>query len=322
MPGVVVLSDIEAGIDAAPCARVLRELAPRSIHLDFGRSELGRAVLAVSLIDAVKTRFPTARISLEARPVVARILAAHIELHPKADVDLVLDLRPAIRRRASFSEGSPAILEVPSAPYPARVQHSAQHWIDGARASGFEPSASPPRLRIPREPGRALLQRVAPRSPVVVLASRPRAYDRAKLAEAGRELAGRIGARVFSVGRGLPAVPRLPSADPVECASAMFFSSVVIGDAGGWCDVAALVGAPTVGILGRASPTRGGPLSDVGMALFASCRSPRVHRVSRSRDRCLECLGARQVADAAEEIAARRWPWDWAARLGFWKGNS
>jgi hypothetical protein len=322
MAGVVVLSDVEAGFDGAELACRLDALAPRAIRLDFGASELGRAILAVTVVDAVKARFPGALFSLRARPVVERLLAAHLPLERELEPDLVVDLRPAIRRRARFLEGHPPILQIPSVPYPARQQHAAEHWIDAARASGFAPKPDAPRLRVPREPGRALVSRVAPKRPVVVLASRPRAYERSKLAEAGREVASRIGGLVFSVGSRLPHVAPLPSRDPVVCASALFFASVVIGDAGGWCDVAAAVGAPSVGILGRMSPLRRGPVSDVGMALSARCRSPEAHLPSRARDqRCLECLDVRAVVGAAEEIAARRWPWDWAARLGLWKGE-
>lgn len=329
MAGVIVLSEIEATIDGVELGAMLGRLAPSSVCIDLGDSDIGRATLALVAIDAIRSRFAHASFSVHARGSANRLIRAHLansgaRVAQLAEPKLVVDLRPSIRRSARWIDGSPPRLEVSAAPYPARRQHAVRHFGDGIRAAGFAPSSASPRLAISRtmeESARALLSRIAPRQPVIVLAPRARGYP--KLGEAGQELARRIGARVFTVGAPIDGISRLPENDVMVRASALALSSVVIADSGGWCDVAAAAGAPTVGIFGRASPVRRGPVCKLSLALSAECRNPNAHHPSRARQlRCLSCLGAPTLVEAAEEIAARRWPWDWAARTGLWSRQS
>jgi hypothetical protein len=56
MDGVVVLRDIEAHADGMSFRSELAALAPRLVLLDFGRSSIGRAVLALPALDLRPTR--------------------------------------------------------------------------------------------------------------------------------------------------------------------------------------------------------------------------------------------------------------------------
>lgn len=331
MPGVVVLSEIEATIDGADLARKLGRLSPASICIDLGESDIGRATLALVAIDAVRARFQNASFSVEARALAQHLICTHLansgaRVTENTRPELVVDLRPAIRRSSRWLDGVLPRLEVCAVPYPARHQHGARHWSDAIRAAGFVPQSESPRLALSpesRKAARAVLSRIAPRKPVVILASRKRGYARRDLASAGQALARRIGAVVFTIGAPLPRIPRLPVNDIAVCASTLALASVVIADAGGWCDVAAAADAPTLGIFGRASPLRRGPLCKLSLALSAECRNPSEHHASRAHElRCLKCLRVDTLVDAAEEIAARRWPWDWAARVGFRDGRA
>ena len=107
---------------------------------------------------------------------------------------------------------------------------------------------------------------------------------------------------------------------PLVLAAAARLASVVVGDAGGYCDIAAASAAAVVALHGRTSSARYGPTSRLSASVLARCKLPEEHHASPSRElRCLRCLGVRPVLETTEELAARRWPWD---RLARWIGEA
>ncbi|MEZ4224280.1 MAG: hypothetical protein R3B13_25245 [Polyangiaceae bacterium] len=329
MPGVIVLSDLEPKIDGAALAAKLAGIHPRVVQLDFGVSRLGRAVQALPAVDAVLRRFASSRFSLLGRPSVAALLGGHLRSRGHglgaSPPELTVDFRPGVRRASRWIDGAPSRLEICATPYPHRVQHASAHWTDAALAAGFELKDACPQLSFRSATLRRVRvdwSRVARGKPVIVLAPRNRGYGAARLLEVGTAVADRIGGRAFCVGRNVGGLPRVPARGSYEQAAALRFASVVIADAGSWCDVAVAAGAPVVSLHGRSCPVRHGPPPEVGTALSCSCHSPVQHGTRRSRGhRCLRCLPPSSVTNAAEELAARRWPWDWAARVGLWGGG-
>lgn len=321
--GVTVLRDMEALTQGQSFRRRVDHLAPSTLVFDFGASKVGRAVLAVGVVDAVTTRFPHASVRVLGRRFARRLVAAHVggeRVCCSREIgSLIIDLRPAVRRCSAWIDGSPPRLCIASAPFPGRGQHAIVHWLDGARAAGFDPGPTPPRLRLPTwavAAARALLSRVARSASVVLLAPRRNGWSRASLREVGARIQNRIGARVFSLAP-LEGVDPLGTRDPVIAAACCRLAAVTIGDAGGWCDVAAATGAAVVAIHGRSCPWKHGPASHLGAAVFAICKSPQSHAPSPARgNRCLLCLDVEPVVETAEKVASMRWPWDRAERWG------
>jgi hypothetical protein len=223
-------------------------------------------------------------------------------------------MTPSVRAVPRWIEGDPPRVRVSSCPFPERVQHASEHWIDGALAAGFEPVRGRPTLRLlPHhwKEGSRLLRELAGLSPVVILVPRSGGWSSERFRRVAATLQERMGLQPLEL-----EVLCRHGRDSGVVAACLGLAAVVVGDAGGWSDVAAALGTAVVTVHGRSSPELHGPSSDLGAALFATCKRPDRHFPSSARDnRCLRCLRPRPVADMAEEVAARRWPWDWVSRV-------
>lgn len=326
MARIIVLEDIEATADGMDLRSRLSALVPTSVQLDFGRSQPDRAMLALRLVDAVVSRFVGARFAVTGRRAVRRLLSGHLHATgarlSSAAPSLVVDVAPGVRQRSEWIEGAPPVLRVASVPYPGRRQHAAEHWLDSARAAGLLPERGSPCLRIPKASIRAahgLLRDLAPSTPVVILAPRSNGWSAESYVRLAQQLEARMGARVLTL-RPLDGIRRLEHDDPLVLAAAARLASVVVGDAGGYCDIAAVSAAAVVALHGRTSSARYGPTSRLSASVLARCKLPEEHHASASRElRCLRCLEVRPVLETTEELAARRWPWD---RLARWIGEA
>jgi hypothetical protein len=300
-----LLDDLEATTDGAPLARILDRLNPAGITVDLGSSSLARAVHALPVIDAALRRFPRASVCVEADSPARELLEEHVGERLGDSGELVIDLRPGLRRSARFE---PPRLFVPAAPYPWRSQHAFAHFADGAAVAGLCPDWTRPRLALTdstRRSARRLVRELfGLRRPLVTILPGPSRFDFGGVLQA---LSERLGARELL----LP-----PEVSPAVRAAGLGFAAVAVGEPRGWSDVAAAAGSPIVTLHGRDCPVRFGPASERGVALFARCRLPEQHRAPRSRDlRCLDCLAEERVVDAAERLAAERWPMDRLSRI-------
>lgn len=314
MASVEILRDLEARSDGLALSRRLDTLAPRSVRIDLGASSVGRAMLALPVIDAVRRRFPDARLELSGRARVCALIGEHLgrRLERAAGApDLIVDVCPAARRAASFDEAARR-LKVPACPYPWRSQHASAHFADGATCSGLGAADVAPELRLSSATRRAGVRWVKAEfglgRPLVVVLWRARGWGRARLFGVARELADRM--------RGVVIDARERRAPITVRAAVLGLSAVCVGDSGGLAHLAAATGAPVVTVHGRACPLRHGPATPAGVAVFASCREPVAHRASEARGaRCLECLKSDCVLEVAERLAAEHWPRDWLRKV-------
>jgi ADP-heptose:LPS heptosyltransferase len=328
---VTVLEDVAFRVDGL---RVL-ERASRSrddVVLDLSACSLAEGLWALPALDAIAAQLPAARLAVLAGDGLAELLVAHLRsqrcqvvrvgtgARTSTPFRIELSPRPTTRPRLSRTGDH---LRVPSRPFPKRVQHAWGHWVDGARACGFDARAARPRLLLEdRDAARAarrwLRERFGRRGRTLIALlpspspARPdRSWDKGRFARVGRDLATRLDASLLCHGSDLPGAIALDDLDIVTTAHVLAFVAVAIGDADGVVHLAAAAGAPAVSLHGDASVDECGAASELGAAVSADrCRCP------SPRAGCLACIAPERVADVAERLAGRRWPWDRLAQVG------
>jgi hypothetical protein len=325
-----VVLGAEARVAGLPLAADLHAFAPDLVELDLGGAALCDAVWWLPVVDAACVAFPRATFRVRARDGVKELLAAH---RPIANVrrrlraiarsprrTLAIELSPRSTTAELRGEGDRRSLVVPFMPFPHRAQHVSAHAVDGAQMAGLPATFAPPRLRLTQlvaRRGRALAREALGKraGPFVVLTPVPGGYSRASYARVAATLMDRIGARVFTVGDvAVDGAPQLPHTDPATLAGALSVAAVCIGDDWDLSHLAAASGAPTVIVHGPTSPTRTGPLARHGASAFTTRGTCDACRKAPGR-KCLECLDPVRVADVAEELSAKRWPFDRMLRL-------
>jgi ADP-heptose:LPS heptosyltransferase len=332
---VTVLEDVAFRVDGL---RFL-EHAPRScddVVLDLSRCSLAQGIWALPALDAIAAQMPAARLAVLANDDLAHLLVAHLRsLRPllsQAQSVVRMEAGRAVPPRALSIELSPHPttrprlsperdrLRVPSRPFPKRIQHAWGHWVDGARACGFDARAARPKLRLDdrdaRRSARSWLRERFGRRGRTLIALLPSANDDAswgidRFAQAGRELATRLDASLLCRGAQVPGATALDDLDIVTAAHVLSLVAVAIGDVDGLVHVAAAVGAAAVSLHGDASAEEHGAASELGAAVSTDrCRC------TIPRPGCVACIAPARVIDVAEQLAGQRWPWDRLAQLG------
>lgn len=336
---VTVLEDVAFRVDGL---RFL-EHAPRScddVVLDLSDCSLAQGIWALPALDAIAAHLPAARLAVLAGDDLAQLLVVHLRARrhhvvrmepgaaaPPRSLTIELSQRPTTRARLSKDRER---MHVPSRPFPKRRQHAWGHWVDGARACGFDARASRPQLLLgdrstaaAREARRWLRERFGRRGRTLIAllpsangglagdATRDATWGGERFAEAGRELETRLDASLLCRGAAVPGATSFDELDIVTAAHVLAFVAVAIGDADGLVHLAAAVGAAAVSLHGATSADDQGAASALGAAISADrcrCEIP--------RSGCIECIAPAAVIDVAEQLAGRRWPWDRLAQLG------
>ena len=328
---VTVLEDVAFRVDGLR----FREQAPRSrdnVLLDLSECSLAQGIWALPALDAIAAQLPAARLAVLADDDLAHLLVVHLRsqrhqvtrLEPGSSAprrSLSIELSPRLTTRARLSRERDRI-RVPSRPFPKREQHAWGHWVDGARACGFDARAARPKLRLgdrssgPARAARSWLREHFGRRGRTLIALLPSESGNAswgieRFAQIGRELEARLDASLLCRGAQVPGAASLDELDIVTAAHVLAFVAVAIGDADGLVHLAAAVGAAAVSLHGEGSPEEHGAASELGAAIAADrCRC------TISRPGCLACIAPARVVDVAEQLAGRRWPWDRLAQLG------
>lgn len=352
---VTVLEDVAFRVDGL---RFL-EHAPRScedVVLDLSDCSLAQGIWALPALDAIAAHLPAARLAVLAVDDLAQLLVVHlrarrhhvVRMEPGAAApprSLTIELSPRPTTRARLSKDRER-MHVPSRPFPKRRQHAWGHWVDGARACGFDARASRPQLLLgdrstaaAREARRWLRERFGRRGRTLIAllpsanggpagdatrdarryatrdakrdATRDATWGSERFAEAGRELETRLDASLLCRGAAVPGATSFDELDIVTAAHVLTFVAVAIGDADSLVHLAAAVGAAAVSLHGATSADDQGAASALGAAISADrcrCEIP--------RSGCIECIAPAAVIDVAERLAGRRWPWDRLAQLG------
>jgi len=332
---VTVLEDVAFRVDGL---RFLEHVPPSrgDVVLDLSACSIAEGMWALPAIDAIAAQMRAARLGVLAGDDLAPLLVAHLRSQRHQVVRLVaargaaggasrdallIELSPRVtmRPRLTREPERGARLRVPSRPFPKRPQHAWGHWVDGARACGFDARAARPRLLLrDREAARSarlwLRERFGRRGRTLV-ALLPSASETSfgveRFAQVGRELEMRLGATLLCHATHVPGAMTFDELDIVTAAHVLAVVAVAIGDADGLVHVAAAAGAAAVSLHGEASPEERGAASELGAAISAErCRCP------EPRLGCLACIAPKRVVDVAEKLAGRRWPWDRLAQVG------
>jgi len=341
---VTVLEDVAFRVDGLRFFEHLpRSLASSGevVTLDLSACSIAEGMWALPALEGIAAQLPRARFDVRAEGELAPLVRAHLaaKKHPvtRSNGDagaLVIELaprltmRPRVRRESS---GQHRLL-VPSRPFPKRRQHAWGHWVDGARACGFDVSAARPRLSFDdphasRSARQWLRERFGRRGRTLVAllpssgsrtpgdarrdARNDSAWGVENFAALGRVLETRLGAALLCRGTHVPGAIALDELDIVTVAHVLAVTAVAIGDAGGLVHVAAAAGAAAVSLHGETPPEERGVASELGAAISADrcrCEEPRAG--------CLACIAPARVAGVAERLAGQRWPWDRLAQVG------
>lgn len=328
---VTVLEDVAFRVDGL---RFL-EHVPRSrgdVVLDLAACSVAEGMWTLPALDAIAAQMPAARLGVLAGDELSSLLVAHLRAQRHqvvrlvtrggaAAASLVIELSPrlAMRPRLVRESDRRTRVRVPSRPFPGRKQHAWGHWVDGARACGFDARAARPRLLLrDREAARSarlwLRERFGRRGRTLV-ALLPSATGASwgvdRFAQVGRELETRLGATLLCHATHVPGATTFAGLDIVTAAHVLAVVAVAIGDADGLVHVAAAAGAAAVSLHGQAPPEERGAASELGAAISAGrCRCP------EPRPGCLACIAPERVVEVAEQLAGRRWPWDRLAQVG------
>ena len=336
---VTVLEDVAFRVDGL---RFLEHVPPSrgDVVLDLSACSVAEGMWALPAIDAIAAQMPAARLGVLAGDELSPLLVAHLRLQRHQVVRLVagtapgavgggdavggallieLSPRQTMRPRLTREPDRGTRLRVPSRPFPRRTQHVWGHWVDGARACGFDARAARPRLLLrDREAARSarlwLRERFGRRGRTLV-ALLPSASETSwgveRFAQVGRELETRLGATLLCHAKHVPGAMTFDELDIVTAAHVLAVVAVAIGDADGLVHVAAAAGAAAVSLHGAAPPEEQGAASELGAAISAErCRCP------EPRLGCLACIAPERVVDVAEQLAGQRWPWDCLAQVG------
>ncbi len=330
---VTVLEDVAFRVDGLRFFEHLpRSLAndAKTVTLDLSACSIAEGMWALPALEAIATQLPRARFDVRAEGELAALVRAHLEAKThrvtRSNEDagaLVFELAPrfTMRPRVHREESDRHRVVVPSRPFPKRRQHAWGHWVDGARACGFDAVAARPRLSFDdRRASRAARQwrreRFGRRGRTLVallpsaLESSDSSWGVDRFAALGRVLEARLGAVLLCRGTQIPGAIALDELDIVTAAHVFAVAAIAIGDADGLVHVAAAAGAAAVSLHGDGLPEERGVASELGAAISADrcrCEEPRAG--------CLSCIAPSRVADVAERLAGQRWPWDRLAQL-------
>lgn len=332
---VTVLEDVAFRVDGLRFREHV--LGPHAeVLLDLSTCSLAQGMWALPAIDALAAQTSVRTLAVHAEDDLAALVVAHLRAQGRdvqrlvaiEDRDprrgaLVVELSPrlAMRPHVSHEPDRGRRLHVPSRPFPKRIQHVWGHWVDGARACGFDARAARPRLclrdAIAAGAARRWLRERFGRRGRTLVALLPSSVSESswgieRLAEVGRELEKRLGAALLCHGAPVPGAVAFDTLDIVTAAHVLGLVAVAIGDADGLVHVAAAVGAGALSLHGGASsPDENGAASELGAAIAAEqCRCP------ARRTGCLACIDTGTVVDVAEGLAGKRWPWDRLAQVG------
>ncbi len=328
---VTVLEDVAFRVDGLRW-REQASIARDEVVFDLADCSLAQGLWTIPALDGIAAAMPAARLFVRADGDLAELIVAHLRAQRHHAVRLSRSSAPA--PRALWIELSPRVttrprlsrdgdhVRVPSRPFPRRMQHAWGHWVDGARACGFDARATRPQLLLrDREQARAARRWVRERfgrggrTLIALLPSASSSHASSwgvpRFVELGRELASRLDASLLCQGALVPGATSLDDLDIVTTAYVLGLVAVAIGDADGVVHLAAAVGASAVSLHGEGSAAEEGVASELGAAISADrclCSTP--------RSGCLACIAPSRVAVVAEQLAGRRWPWDRLAQLG------
>jgi ADP-heptose:LPS heptosyltransferase len=338
---VTVLEDVAFRVDGLRFFEHLpRSVAngAQAVTLDLSACSVAEGMWALPALEAIAAQLPRTRFEVQAERELEALLRAHLEAkkhrvarsNARSNEDaggLVIELAPrfTMRPRILREDADRHRIVVPSRPFPKRRQHAWGHWVDGARACGFDAVAARPKLRFD-DPGARRSAREWRRErfgrrgrTLVALLPSPRAsahdgsntsWGIERFAALGRVLEARLGAALLCRGAQIPGAIALDELDIVTAAHVLAVAAVAIGDADGLVHVAAAAGSAAVSLHGDAPAEERGVASELGAAISADrcrCEVPRAG--------CLACIAPARVADVAERLAGQRWPWDRIAQL-------